>query len=168
MITLTVAEIYDLACMSGFTINHRPDFMPDADDMEAEIVIIECPKQGVRDDEGKAIHYAHVAYFAEYPEEGSYPLGKEIGPCSEHQSAVQAAAGGLTQTPLLPRQTTSEETEITDKNWTHVSLEHPKAVKFTVSGQEWIDGNLFLVTRVYGADGRLESARYTRADLVRG
>lgn len=54
MITLTVAEIYDLACMSGFTINHRPDFMPDADDMEAEIVIIECPKQGVRDDEGKA------------------------------------------------------------------------------------------------------------------
>lgn len=57
---------------------------------------------------------------------------------------------------------------MTDKNWTHVTMKRQTAEKITISGQEWIYGSLYLVTRVYGADGRLESARYTRADLVRG
>lgn len=78
MITLTVAEIYDLACMAGFTINHRQTLMPDADEMETEITIIDCPKAGVLDDDNKSRHYAHIAYFAEYPEEGSLPLGPEL------------------------------------------------------------------------------------------
>lgn len=78
MITLTVAEIKDLAECAGFTLD--PERMPDADEMETEIIVMECPKQGVRDDDGKPTHYAHIAYFEEYPEEGTYPLGEEIRP----------------------------------------------------------------------------------------
>lgn len=80
MMTLTVAEIYDLACMAGFTINHGQMFMPDADEMETEITIIDCPKAGVLDDDNKPTHYAHIAYFDEYPEEGSHPLGPKLTP----------------------------------------------------------------------------------------
>lgn len=77
-LTLTVAEIYDLACAAGFTINHGKMFMPDADEMETEITIIDCPAGGVLDDDGKATHYEHVAYLTEYPEEGTFPLGAEL------------------------------------------------------------------------------------------
>lgn len=80
MLTLTVAEIYDLACAAGFTIKRGDSFMPDADEMETEIVVIECPKEGVIDDDGNPTHFAHIAYFAEYQEEGSYPLGPEMTP----------------------------------------------------------------------------------------
>ena len=76
MLTLTVAEIKDLAEYAGFTLDQTR--MPDADEMETEISIMDCPQDGVKDDDGKATHYAHVAYFAEYPEEGCYPLGAEL------------------------------------------------------------------------------------------
>ena len=75
MITLTVAEIKDLAECAGFVFNQH--FMPDADDMETEITINTCPASGVLDDDNKPTHYAHIAYFSEYPEEGCYPLGSE-------------------------------------------------------------------------------------------
>lgn len=78
MLTLTVAEIKDLAEFAGLVLNQK--FMPDADGLETEIIVIECPKDGVRDDDGKPTHYAHIAYFAEYPEEGSHPLGPELTP----------------------------------------------------------------------------------------
>lgn len=78
MLTLTVAEIYDLACAAGFTINDDKEVMPDDDEMETEITIIDCPKDGVVGDDGKRQHYAHIAYITEYPEEGSYPLGPEL------------------------------------------------------------------------------------------
>lgn len=94
MITLTVAEIVDLAKCAGLVLKEGCE--PDADELETEIVVMECPKAGVRDDDGKPTHYAHIAYFAEYPEEGSYPLGPEI----TYKNAIQAAAGGLTQTAL--------------------------------------------------------------------
>jgi hypothetical protein len=80
MLTLTVAEIYDLACAAGFVINHGERFLPDADEMETELTIIDCPNGGVEDDDGKHKHYAHIAYFTEYPEEGSYSLGAELTP----------------------------------------------------------------------------------------
>ena len=76
MLTLTVAEIKDLAECAGLVFNQK--FMPDGDDLDTEIVVMECPKEGVRDDDNKPTHYAHIAYFAEYPEEGSYPLGPEL------------------------------------------------------------------------------------------
>lgn len=75
MLTLTVAEIKDLAECAGLVLNK--DVSYDADELETEIVVMECPKAGVLDD-GKSTHYAHIAYFAEYPEEGSYPLGDEV------------------------------------------------------------------------------------------
>ena len=83
MLTLTVAEIYDLACAAGFTINHGQMFMPDADEMETEITIIDCPTGGVLDDDNKPTHYAHVAYLSDYPEEGTFPLGPELTPNTE-------------------------------------------------------------------------------------
>lgn len=99
MITLTVAEIKDLAECAGIALAN--DVTYDADELETEIVVMECPKQGVRDDDGKPTHYAHIAYFEEYPEEGSFPLGNEIKPnddncqkCGkpwlEHEFAVPA------------------------------------------------------------------------------
>lgn len=79
MITLSVAEIYDLACMAGFTINHAPAFMPDADEMETEVTIEDCPASGLLDDDNVSRrHYSRIAYFTEYPEEGSFGLGKEL------------------------------------------------------------------------------------------
>ena len=79
MLTLTVAEIKDLAEFAGFVLD--PDRMPDEqDEWETEIVVMDCPKEGVRDDDNKPTHYAHIAYFADYPEEGSSPLGAELAP----------------------------------------------------------------------------------------
>lgn len=69
------------------TCYNRPpfkDYVPapigwtDADEMETEITIIDCPAGGVLDDDGKATHYEHVAYLTEYPEEGTFPLGAEL------------------------------------------------------------------------------------------
>lgn len=73
MITLTVAEIKDLAECAGIAL--AKDVAYDADELATEIVVMECPKQGVLDDDGKNTHYAHIAFFDEYPEEGTYPLG---------------------------------------------------------------------------------------------
>ncbi len=81
MLTLTVAEIKDLAECAGLVL--KEDCLPDADELETEITIIPCPESGVLDDDGRPTHFAHVAYFAEYPDEGSYPLGNEIQPSSE-------------------------------------------------------------------------------------
>ncbi|BBN90571.1 MULTISPECIES: hypothetical protein [Rhodocyclales] len=81
MLTLTVAEIKDLAECAGLVL--KEDCLPDEDELETEITIIPCPESGVLDDDGKPTHYAHIAYFAEYPDEGSYPLGNEIQPSAE-------------------------------------------------------------------------------------
>lgn len=78
MLTLTVAEIKDLAEFAGLVLDKSVSY--DDDELETEIVVMECPKEGVRDDDGKPKHYAHIGYFAEYPEEGSYPLGAELVP----------------------------------------------------------------------------------------
>lgn len=74
--TLTIAEIKDLAECAGLVLKEGCE--PDADELETEIVVMECPKHGVRDDDGKPTFYAHVAYFEEYPEEGCFPLGDEL------------------------------------------------------------------------------------------
>jgi len=76
VLTLTIAEIKDLAECAGLVLKEGCE--PDADDLETEITIIDCPKDGVKDDDDKPTHYAHVAYFDEYPEEGCHPLGEEL------------------------------------------------------------------------------------------
>ena len=78
MITLTVAEIIDLAICAG--IGLATDVTYDSDELETEIVVMECPKQGVLDDDGKPTHYAHIAYFEGWLEEVSFPLGDELAP----------------------------------------------------------------------------------------
>lgn len=91
MLTLTVAEIKDLAECAGLAL--RTDVTYDADELETEIVVMECPKAGVRDDDGKPTHYAHIAYFAEYPEEGSFPLGAEVEPPKPYNPDDDPTAG---------------------------------------------------------------------------
>lgn len=81
MLTLTIAEIMDLAQCAGLVLKEGCE--PDADELQTEIVVMEGPKHGVRDDDGKTTHYAHVAYFDEYPEEGCFPLGAELSPNGE-------------------------------------------------------------------------------------
>ena len=96
MLTLTVAEIYDLACMAGFTINHGEMFMPDADEMETEITIEDCPAIGLLDDDNVSRrHYSRVAHFTEYPEEGYIGLGAEVTPNAE--IVRMDAAGGQSE-----------------------------------------------------------------------
>ncbi len=76
MITLTVAEIKDLAECAGIALAKYVTY--DADELETEIVVMACPKEGVRNDEGKPEHYTHIAFFADSPEEGSHPLGEKL------------------------------------------------------------------------------------------
>jgi len=74
-ITLTVAEIKDLAESVGFVLKDGVSFT--SVELETEIVITECPEEGVLDDDNQHKHYAHIAYFEDCPEEGCYPLGAE-------------------------------------------------------------------------------------------
>lgn len=76
MLTLTGKEIKDLAEAVGLVISPL-DY---EDELETEMTIIDCPASGVLDDDGKATHYQHVAYYSEYPEEGMCPLGDEVTP----------------------------------------------------------------------------------------
>lgn len=73
MLTLTVAEIKDLAECAGLVLDKSISY--DADELATGIIVMECPKAGVRDDAGNPTHFAHIAYFEDYPEDGSYPLG---------------------------------------------------------------------------------------------
>lgn len=76
-LTLTIAEIIDLAGFAGLTFHQN--HLPEGDDLEAEVVIAECPKDGTKDEEtGRRIHTKHIAYMADYPEEGCMPLGPEL------------------------------------------------------------------------------------------
>lgn len=91
MLILTVAEIKDLAECAGLVLDKSVSY--EADELETEIVIMACPKEGVRDDDGKPTHYAHIAYFGEYPEEGSYPLGDEVSVAKPYNPDEDPAAG---------------------------------------------------------------------------
>lgn len=93
MLTMTVAEIYDLACMAGYTINHDPRFMPDADEMETEITIEDCPPIGLLDDDNTSRrHYSRAAHFTEYPEEGYIGLGPELTPSNAGSNGPSGVA----------------------------------------------------------------------------
>lgn len=74
-LTLTGKEIKDLAELAGLAI--APSDYTDM--IETEIIVATCPTIGVLDDDGAVAHYKYVAYLSEYPEEGVYPLGDEIG-----------------------------------------------------------------------------------------
>lgn len=75
--TLTVAEIVDLAQFAGLVLNSN--FTPTDEDLETEIELRECPAQGAWDEEEqRGIKTRFVAVMAECPEEGCMPLGPEL------------------------------------------------------------------------------------------
>lgn len=76
MLTMTIKEIADLAESAGLVL--APDGGLDEDSKDTEITIIDCPKEGVADDDGKPTFFKYVAYFTDYPEEGCFPLGDEL------------------------------------------------------------------------------------------
>jgi hypothetical protein len=76
MLTLTIAEIKDLAECAGFILDRG--CKPDLASMATEISILQCPPEGVIDDNGLVTRHRYVAFFAEYPEEGCYPLGDAL------------------------------------------------------------------------------------------
>lgn len=76
---LSIQAIGDLAESAGYTL--RSESLPDPDVMETEMTIMPMSKtEGVLNDNGVKEHYDFVAFFTEYPEEGSFPLGpkKEV------------------------------------------------------------------------------------------
>lgn len=81
MLSLTVAEIRDLAKFAGLTIDHTTP--PDDDELETEITIAECPPAGILNDgepsdPDSVSHYRFLAYCTNYPGEGCVGLGNEI------------------------------------------------------------------------------------------
>lgn len=78
MLTLTVAEIKDLAEAAGLVLDKAVTY--DDDELDMEYDIVACPKEGVRNDDGTPEHYKYVAYISDYADEGSYPLGAALGP----------------------------------------------------------------------------------------
>lgn len=77
---LTIAEIKTLAQCAGLVLTD--DSRTDAEQDEAEIAVAVCPEGGLIDtDEATVRHYAHVAYFYEYPEEGCVGLGADMSVC---------------------------------------------------------------------------------------
>lgn len=67
MVTLTIAEIYELALYSGLTCE-KPD-----DDMAGTNITVDV--SDVHDEGGYGIYHGSRAYFTDYPEEGAMPLG---------------------------------------------------------------------------------------------
>lgn len=70
-LTLTIDQIKDLAEFAGLKVEGE---ITD-DDKETEIVITKCPEKGVEETDGSIVHYRHIAYLEEYPDEGVCPLG---------------------------------------------------------------------------------------------
>jgi len=70
--TLTTEEIFDLAKFAGLQVGKL------GVEMETELTVVECPAEGVLQDDKSVLHTVHIAYYSEYPDEGVQPLGKEI------------------------------------------------------------------------------------------
>jgi hypothetical protein len=71
---ITVEEIRDLARAAGLTVD---DTCMGQDEMETELVVCACPKDGLLDESsGVHEHYRVAAYFYDCPDEGFFGLGK--------------------------------------------------------------------------------------------
>lgn len=72
---LTGREIKDLAEYAGFNLD---DTKTDSDILEAEFSVLDCPKNGVMGDDGKAEHYDHVVVCDGCDGNECSPLGEPI------------------------------------------------------------------------------------------
>ena len=89
---LTIAEIRDLAQFAGLVLTDQ--CKADTSDNESKIAVEDCPEGGLIDtDAARVCRYAHVAYFADYPDEGSHGLGPEL-PNPHPSGALPASAPG--------------------------------------------------------------------------
>lgn len=75
-LTLTMEEIRDLAQFCGMVVQDPTPAEMEVE-RETEITIAKWPKKGVWDEDQKCQvpPHKHIAYFDEYPEEGTLPLG---------------------------------------------------------------------------------------------
>jgi len=74
---LTIAEIKTLARFCGLVLTDGS--MDDKDQDETEIAVVNCPEDGLTNDDASVVfRYDHVAYFCEYPDEGSVGLGEVL------------------------------------------------------------------------------------------
>lgn len=83
IVTLTAAEIIDLAAFLGMNVTADPGGV----EPETEVHVYLCPPDGVRcegepSDPEAVAHYRYVAVCGEYPEEGCMGLGPEIAKAS--------------------------------------------------------------------------------------
>lgn len=120
MIVLTIAEIKDLAEFCGLILTQ--ECKDDKDQDDTEVAVDDSPEGGLIDeDQAKVLHHAHVAYFYEYPEEGSMPLGPELPtPCKnievvsleenqKHYKDALLAISSAVFSPLIRLSKTAEE-----------------------------------------------------------
>ncbi len=77
-ITLTAQEIRHLAQFCGMILQ-EPTAAEAEDERETEIIVAPWPEKGVKGDDGMLSPHNHIAYLAEYPEEGCVPLGSPNG-----------------------------------------------------------------------------------------
>jgi hypothetical protein len=78
-VILTIAEIKDLAQFAGLVLTDK--CKADTSEDESEIAVEDCPDGGlINTDAARVRRYAHVAYFADYPDEGASGLGPELPP----------------------------------------------------------------------------------------
>lgn len=88
-VTLTVAEIQELAEFAGIRVDRSRSPL---DDSEMEITIEPCPEEGIAEEDGSRGHYRHIAYYEDYPEEGAWPLGPHND--QAHPTAAKATVAG--------------------------------------------------------------------------
>lgn len=95
MIVLTIAEIKDLAEFCGLILTQ--ECKDDKDQDDTEVAVDDSPEGGLIDiDQAKILHHAHVAYFYEYPEEGSMPLGPEL---TKSKDVISSPSNSLEKNP---------------------------------------------------------------------
>lgn len=78
-LTLTAQEIRHLAQFCGIVVQ-EPTADEAEDERETEIIVAPWPTKGVQGDDGMLAPRKHIAYLAEYPDEGCVPLGSPNAP----------------------------------------------------------------------------------------
>lgn len=76
MVTLTIREIEALAAFAGLRTTSEG---LEESDKDACISVSDIHTK-VADDNGNIHEHEHIAYFADYPEEGCVPLGPPLPP----------------------------------------------------------------------------------------
>ncbi|AZZ92786.1 hypothetical protein EUZ85_19480 [Hahella sp. KA22] len=74
-LNLTIQQVGELAQHSGYNVNYSDI---DKNEREQLVCVADGPRGGLNDDDGKPIHFSHIMWFEEIPEEGCIGLGEEL------------------------------------------------------------------------------------------